>query len=388
MRQICESLRILAGQRLGLDLSRTDDLYLIRDLEEAAAEWGLEPLLYLEQLGEEPCADKIWTPLIDRLTIAETYFFRDQGQMNLLRNTILPELLQQCQGQGRRMRVWSAGCSSGEEIYSVAMMLDSLNALTADLMGTDVNSAILEQAARGVCRERSLRNLPDGYLHRYFQSKGGQIFQLNKRLRDNVAFHVHNLADPPSSYLHGLDLVICRNVMIYFRRDILATVLDGFYRALRPGGLLMTGHGETLSTDHPFESEIHAQSVVHRKPALPSGSGPKPAHRVAQPTTPETSMPSSEQRLAPTVESYLWQARQHRKSGDTEQAREALSKAIYLDPDLGEAYLELALLHLDEAPEKSRKHRATALTLLFKRGVKNYDLEVEESLKELERRLP
>lgn len=386
MRQICEKVRLLAGSRLGLDLSRSEDDHLLGKVREAAARWDMSASEYLDLLDSEPVGAKVWGSLVEGLTIAETYFFRDQGQMSLLQQTLLPGLISSA--EGRPLRIWSAGCSTGEEIYSIAMILDQLGALPAELFGTDINLAILEQARQGLCRERAVRNLPDHYRQRYFESLSDRFLRLNPDLKRNVTFHWHNLADPPSTFLRGLDLVICRNVLIYFERERLSEVLGGFFSSLRPGGVLLTGHGEVMvAAENPFESEMHSQSVVFRKPRSQPPMFPAALSAKAPEERPDVSTP----RLTshPSPRNYVEMARLCRKGGRDDEARELLSKALYLDLEYGEAYLELALVTQPTEPERARRHRSTALALLARSGLEGWSKpEVQESLRELERKLP
>lgn len=382
------NLQELVKERLGLDLSRRDPSWFVQLLEEQARATGLsDGTEYLRRLDQSDCDSDLWTTLIDRLTIAETYFFRDEGQMALLRDQLLRGLLKEASGRG--LRIWSAGCSTGEELYTIAMLLDAMAAPPADLLGTDLNPEVIEQARQGVYRERSLRNLP-GSLRALYLEPRGQRFAIASRLRQRTRFRVGNLCSDDTSLLRGLDLIVCRNVLIYLDRARLPEILDRFYACLRPGGLLLTGHGELLAVETPFEVVPYPSSLVYRRPELaftaprsqePSAAGAFSQHQPPSAPAPE---PPEDSRL----EQLLSDARAARLRGAVTEARAALRQALYLDPDYAAAYLELALLVAADDPERARKHRATGLDLIELRPTLGQSQQVRRALAELDRSLP
>lgn len=384
-----ESLQELVRVRLGLDLSRRDPTWFAQLLDEQSRAAGLaDPAEYLGRLRESETEGALWHALIDRLTIAETYFFRDDGQMELLRDQLLPGLLREA--RGRALRIWSAGCSTGEELYTIAMLLDGMAAPPADLIGTDLNPQVVEQARRGVYRERSLRNLPANLRSLYLQPQG-RDFAIAPKLRQRTRFQVGNLHQDESAFLRGLDLIVCRNVLIYLDRQALPEVLDRFYRCLRPGGLLLTGHGELLSVETPFEVVAYPSSLVYRRPEQASLTLPKRESALSPPPDQVISevgqAPFPE---SPSAERFLIQARAARLRGTVSEARTLLRQALYLDPDCGPVYLEMALLLALEDPVRARKHRATGLELMAGGGsTSGVAAEVARAaLDELERLLP
>lgn len=389
MASCSEKLRELVKQRLALDLSRREDAWLEAMLEELARVQGATSAACLESLQEEALGSPGWLFLIDRLTIAETYFFRDPGQMELLRERLLPRLMREA--QGRRLRIWSAGCSTGEELYSVAMLLDGLGNPPADLLGTDIHPGVIEQARRGIYRERALRGLPVELRKVYLQPHG-RDFRIHDRLRKRTIFSVESLFEEQSTQLRGLDLIICRNVLIYFERERLAAVLERFLKALRPGGLLLTGHGEILSVPTRFETLAYPQSLVYRRPDVLGRGWSTPTLSSAQAGTlsggtSELLLDSSQESLAGEEldpRALCAKAREARRQGREATAQRWLWRALYLDPNLAEGYLELGLLLAGQDPEKARKHRATALELL---GDGAREDAFEATLIELERRL-
>jgi chemotaxis protein methyltransferase CheR len=182
--------------------------------------------------------------LVAELTIGETYFNRDTAQFELLRRRILPELLATA-GAQRPLRIWSAGCASGEEPYSIAMILDELGALrNAEIVGTDISRPRLDQAQRGVYARWSLRGVPDDVRDRYFAPRG-RYYELAERIRRPVDFRYLNLAEdrfPSLSVdIWGMDLIFCRNVLIYFDRATVQRVARRLIDSLSQDGWLVLG---------------------------------------------------------------------------------------------------------------------------------------------------
>jgi chemotaxis protein methyltransferase CheR len=182
--------------------------------------------------------------LVAELTIGETYFNRDTAQFELLRRRILPELLATA-GAQRPLRIWSAGCASGEEPYSIAMILDELGALrSAEIVGTDISRPRLDQAQRGVYARWSLRGVPDDVRDRYFAPRG-RYYELAERIRRPVDFRYLNLAEdrfPSLSVdIWGMDLIFCRNVLIYFDRATVQRVARRLIDSLSQDGWLVLG---------------------------------------------------------------------------------------------------------------------------------------------------
>lgn len=201
-----------------------------------------------------------WREFVNLLTVTESYFFRDQGQFGLLRQHIVPNLIQRKQElnngnpyayQRSTLRVWSAGCSTGEEAYSLAILLKELVPNEAQwdvvVIGTDVNPAVLERARRGVYSDWSFRTVDPKIKQQYFRSHRGE-WEIDPQIRRLVRFQTSNLVQDeyPSTHtdLYNFDLILCRNVFIYFSVASIALVLGKFYNTLAPGGYLMTGHTE------------------------------------------------------------------------------------------------------------------------------------------------
>jgi chemotaxis protein methyltransferase CheR len=224
-----------------------------------------------------PDVESEWDQLIARLTNNESYFFRDKGQMTLLRERILPELIARNQ-ERRTLRLWSAGCSTGEEPYSLAMLVDELlpqrRAVSASgweivILGTDIDEQALQKARRGMYGSWSFRTMEAAQQQRYFQRQGDG-WQVAEATRSVVTFVRCNLVSDsiPSTMtgIHDMDLILCRNVFIYFERKAVSAVLPKFAQTLREGGYLMTGHAETQGRlAEPLQARMFPESVVYQR---------------------------------------------------------------------------------------------------------------------------
>jgi len=175
------------------------------------------------------------------LTINVSEFFRNPDRFEELRNRILPELL----ARSPVLRIWSAGCSIGAEIYSVAMILAELTPGRRHyLVGTDIDRPVLERARRAVFTEQEVRLVPERLLRRFFQVGQDGAYHLDRRLAETVEFRYHNLLRDP--LLADMDLILCRNVVIYFTEEAKERLYRGFRDSLRPGGYLFLGGTEMI----------------------------------------------------------------------------------------------------------------------------------------------
>jgi chemotaxis protein methyltransferase CheR len=210
--------------------------------------------------------------LMNLVTINETSFFRFPAQFDAFRDTVIPEIIDQKSKISRSFRVWSAGCSTGEEPYTIAMtLLDSVvegAGYRCEVLGTDVSTSALDRAKAGVYRARALTNLSPDVLQRWFEPVDGGHRPV-QRVRDIVSFSYHNLVTEPYplALLANWDVIFCRNVTIYFRTESTRRIVDNFYESLNPGGYLFIGHSETLSTiSDRFEPVEIGGVFLYQKP--------------------------------------------------------------------------------------------------------------------------
>ena len=213
-----------------------------------------------------------WKIFVILLTNIESYFFRDQDQFNLLQNHILPELIKRKQNN-KTIRICSAGCSSGEEAYTIAILLKELlpdlEQWNLMILGIDINQDALQKATKGIYRSWSFRRVDVEIVQRYFEAINDQ-YHLKPSIKQMVEFQALNLVKElfphPNTELREVDLILCRNVFIYFEPSAIAKVLNKFYDALQPLGYLITGHAELYGQNlSKFQTKIFPESVVYQR---------------------------------------------------------------------------------------------------------------------------
>ena len=191
--------------------------------------------------------------LLNEITIGETCLFRSPPQINALQNVILPELVAARSKIGlRKLRVWSAGCSTGEEPYTLAMFLMEqtaklLKGWTFEIVATDLNDRSIEAAKAGIYGSYALRNTPDLYKRKYFQTTDSDKLQVTNEVKSLVTFSRLNLSDDSKMlFMKGLDLIFCCNVLIYFDVPAKRRVVQHFYSGLQAPGYFFLGAAESL----------------------------------------------------------------------------------------------------------------------------------------------
>lgn len=210
---------------------------------------------------------------IDLLTTNETYFFREDFQLKTFTEEVLPEIVAEKKRSGeKKLRIWSAGCSSGEEPYTLAMLLlDSslVSDWSIDIIGTDISHRVLKVAREGIYGQNSFRSTDLSYRNRFFKPQG-QKWQIDEHVRKLVTISHLNLFDRNRVALLGeVDVVFCRNVIIYFDLEAKKRVIRALHDRLRPGGYLFLGHSESLmniSTD--FRLRHFKNDMLYQKPDL------------------------------------------------------------------------------------------------------------------------
>ena len=225
---------------------------------------------YLARLGG-PAGDEELRQLLPLVTVGKTSFFRDERQFQAL-DALLPGYLARVSGGGSPLRIWSAGCATGEEPYSIAMCCAErgLQPGQVELLATDVNPEAVGAAARGLYEARRVRDIPAPLLGRHFDREG-DAWRVRASLRQAItAIRPHNLISPtfPTPAFGGWDVIFCRNVIIYFDTTTTRRVLEQFHQALAPGGWLFLGYSESLF--RLFEgfdlTEVNG-AFLYRKPA-------------------------------------------------------------------------------------------------------------------------
>lgn len=312
---------------------------------------------YLAQLDARPA---LLRSLIDDVVVSETYFFRDQAQLDVVR-----AFLGGCERRDSPpLRAWSAGCSSGEEAYSLAMLFDELGLLDrVSILAGDVSTTALVRARQAVYGSWSFRNLSPAEYPQWFIPRG-ERWTVAKRLRDAVTFVDQNLAHcallPP---LAEFDVILCRNVMLYFDRATIERVVRYFAASLRPGGWLVTSAADPLLAAEPgLEPLVTNAGIVYRKElALPPAvaevlpSLPKPAPAFLAPPMPSPAPLAPAEPMpalaAPAAvedandldpQAHVGRALAFLDRGRVEEAAASARQALYLDRSIAVAHFALA----------------------------------------------
>lgn len=250
-----ERFRTVLERRTGLAFEDAKLGFLGEVLRQRIIVAGRAPGAYLEWLGATADSDEI-AALAEKLTVPETYFFRNIDQFHAFAEQVVPER-SAARGNGGRLQILSAGCASGEEPYTLAILLREIMGDTSpiSIRAVDINPAMLERARRARYSSFSLRETPAEMQERWFSLDGRDVV-LNDSIRRAVTFHRGNLAEndpdlwPPEYY----DVVFCRNVIMYLTPDTARRLVERITRALVPGGYLFLGHAETL---RGLSSEFH-----------------------------------------------------------------------------------------------------------------------------------
>ena len=209
--------------------------------------------------------------LVDNLTTNETYFFRESPQLRAFSEEILPELRQSLAGR-KVLRIWSAGCSTGEEPYTIAMLLiesgDWWRDWQVEILGSDINQRVLHTARKGVYKKSAYRVTSPEMLAKYFVQDEKSDYRIIDRVKELVSFSSVNLLDPhKTSRISNMDVIFCRNVIIYFDREAKKKVIESFYQKLREGGYLLLGHSESLiNISNAFVLRTLKNDMVYQKP--------------------------------------------------------------------------------------------------------------------------
>ena len=362
---------------------------------------------YYRILEEAETSSDVWDELISTVTVGETYFFRNGSHFSALRNHILPDLIDR-HGDDRRLRIWSAGCSTGEEPYSLAILLHEflpdIDSWNITILATDINKRGLHRAREGLYGEWSFRLTDPVTLKRYF-SRRGKRFELKPQVRKMVTFGYLNLVEDfyPSlpTNTNAMDLILCRNVSIYLPEALVREIADKLLGCLLPGSWLVVGSAETSADiysrfitrniDDAFFYQKTAESIPWQISPAPKPSvehipghvrGIEPVSRwrptmEKEPLPAQKSLPPRPQpddlyqeglalakqglqdeaiarfmtylkRMPDSAPAYSQIARLHANAGRLDEALNCARRAIECDPILAEAYYTLALIQQED----------------------------------------
>lgn len=337
---------------------------------------------------EKSHSNQEWQHFIQPLVIGESYFLRDKGQFQLLQQSILPELIYQRRQQAAThrtrpsLRLWSAGCSTGEEAYSLAMLIQQLipdwQHWSLQIVGTDINADAIAFAKRGIYDSWSFRSMDDTTRSRYFKPFHGK-WKLDESICSMVTFCLGNLVQDNFPNLHSslynMDVIVCRNVFIYFTAQSIAIVLEKFAKTLNSNGYLITGHTELHNQNlMALRIKVYPESIVYQRSEeqtsdlKPSVSFPTYVSTVAPtPVIPLPEKPISRpQKIAPPQAS-LEQAEQCFQKGDYAGTIAISEQIIRQNPQLVTLHHLMAIMaqaYLNLGAYEQAKHYAEKIAAI------------------------
>ena len=263
-REFCEIVGYIRDN-YGINLEKKQVLIECRMARELEKRGLTSFAQYMEQMRKDRTGEMAGE-MVNRLTTNYTYFMREPAHFSILHYKILPELF-----ENRKMGVcsiWNAGCSTGEEVYSIAMLIqdyrDRFERMPAvRILATDISAEVLRKAEKGVYPRKEMEDLPDLWKRKYCTAGDSHTFQVDEKLKYNIRFRRHNLMEMPPGP-EKFDLILCRNVMIYFDRISREKLIKQLERCLSPGGYLLVGHAELLSREETRLETVFP--AVYKKP--------------------------------------------------------------------------------------------------------------------------
>lgn len=288
-----EKFRNFLARSMGLHFPKQKEKELESKLMKIAKTLGMDDLKScLKFLTEINISRKHIVTLAKDLSVGETYFFRHEQTFKALEKNLLPEIIAEKGDKNKNIKIWSSACCTGEEPYSLAILLKKLiygiERWQIEIVGTDINLEFLDKAKKGNYREWSFRNIPQKIKEEYFRAKGDGSFVLKEDILKMVSFEYLNLVDEsfPSipQNLYEMDLILCNNVLIYFTPEAIPKVIDRFSKTLKEGGWLIVSTVEAPFIEHPslvskkvgdiflFKKESHEQKTAVKPSKKPSGT--------------------------------------------------------------------------------------------------------------------
>lgn len=240
----------------GIDLSLYKEAQMKRRLTSLYEKKGFRNFTeFLEGVQKDR---ELMNEFLDRMTINVSEFYRNRKRWDVLQNKIFPKLLE----KNKRLKIWSAACSTGEEPYTIAMVLSNFLPLSQiRILATDIDVNCLQKAKRGVYPDRSLLEVPLEMKQKYFIEEGS-FYRVKDEIKQTVTFKKHNLLKDP--YETNVDLIVCRNVMIYFTEEAKDQIYKEFCKALKPGGILFVGSTEQIFQPSRYGFEVE-DTFFYRK---------------------------------------------------------------------------------------------------------------------------
>jgi len=255
----------LLEERTGISLPTERKSFLLTSLSARMREMEHKDYeTYYQFLMSGKKGDMEWEVLVDRLTVHETRFFRDEFSLRLISEAFLPDYLA---SSDDALRVWSVGCATGEEPYTLAMLLDDYfireeKERKFSITATDISLGSLATALRGRYRNNRGTNVPQDFAEQYLTKFDDEYFEVDPELRQQVSFAQFNVMKLAHARPEQMDIIYCQNLLIYFKRERRIAILEHLVKHLRPGGLLVLGAGEILNWANPLMQSVSFPSTL------------------------------------------------------------------------------------------------------------------------------
>lgn len=259
-------------RKTGIQFQENKKYYVERRIAERIAKTGCESFRdYFTFVRFQVSGEELQF-LVNSMTVNETYFFREDYQFNALVTGILPAIAR-TKSQRDPIRLWSIPCSSGEEPYSIAISIlenwAHSDSWDIEIHASDIDSKILAEARAGIYGARSVQRVPPHQMSRYFVTRDDGSFQIRDELRESIDFSLVNVVDPAQTRrFRNMDIIFCRNMLIYFDDVARRDTVEMFYEVLAPGGFVCLGHSESMSRmTSLFVPRKFGDTIVYQKPS-------------------------------------------------------------------------------------------------------------------------
>ncbi|KXZ39874.1 chemotaxis protein methyltransferase CheR [Alkalithermobacter thermoalcaliphilus JW-YL-7 = DSM 7308] len=240
-----ESFKQKIYRKTGINLSLYKEKQMKRRLESLVSRNGFSN--FDDYFNEIDKNKLLFDEFINYMTINVSEFYRNSEQWNVLEKNIIPSLIK----SGTNLKVWSAACSTGEEPYSLVMLLSKFMPLNKiNILATDIDKEAMNKAKNGIYLEKSLKNLPSEFISKFFDKLGNNTYSIKEDIKNRVTFKQHNLLE--ESFPDSCDLIVCRNVMIYFTEEAKANIYHKFSQSLKESGVLFVGSTEQIIMPHRY----------------------------------------------------------------------------------------------------------------------------------------
>lgn len=257
----------LLAKRTGISLPESRRSFLLTSLNIRMYELGIESYqTYFNHLLSGHEGNIEWEILVDRLTVHETRFFRDEFGLKLIREGYLKQL-DKSSNKKQSVDIWSVGCATGEESYTLAFevdkyLKDSGKNYFYSVIGSDISSTAINTARRAIYKSNRITNVPEAYLSEYFYKQEDKAYKVKEFIQKRVCFNQLNLLDLEKIKVGLMDIIFCQNVLIYFKREQRLKMLNSLVKHLKPNGLLVLGAGEIHGWTHPEIETVPFDSTL------------------------------------------------------------------------------------------------------------------------------